>query len=197
MCCQWIASSTDKWQIFHNTSLLQTDKVLETPVLQILPKLLSHSKNNIVKEAAWTISNITAGNVKQIQAIIDANILPYLCHILRHAEFKTQKETAWAITNFCNGGTPMQINALLSSGILPPFCDLLESSDVKTVVVVIDGLNNILEVCYVLCFKTVLLPVEKSPGCQFCINISFCYQNMEASFLCRKFWNQCLFVHYI
>ena len=35
-------------------------------------KLLQHPKMNIVKEAAWTVSNITAGNHTQIQVGIRA-----------------------------------------------------------------------------------------------------------------------------
>jgi hypothetical protein len=35
-----------------------------------------------VKEAAWTISNVTAGNPDQIQMVIDANILEPLIEVL-------------------------------------------------------------------------------------------------------------------
>ena len=52
----------------------------------------------------WTISNITAGNRQQIQAVIDANVFPVLIDILGKAEFKTRKEAAWAITNTTSGG---------------------------------------------------------------------------------------------
>lgn len=37
---------------------------------------------SIVKEAAWTISNIIAGNVGQIQAVINADLIRYLNHIM-------------------------------------------------------------------------------------------------------------------
>jgi hypothetical protein len=40
------------------------------------------SRSNIVKEAAWTISNVTAGNPDQIQMVIDANILEPLIEVL-------------------------------------------------------------------------------------------------------------------
>ena len=51
---------------------MKTDAVIAAGGLPKLAELLAHSKNNIVKEAAWTVSNITAGNQKQIQAVIDA-----------------------------------------------------------------------------------------------------------------------------
>lgn len=50
----------------------QTDTVINAGGLPRLAKLLEHNKNNIVKEAAWTLSNITAGNQRQIQDVIDA-----------------------------------------------------------------------------------------------------------------------------
>jgi hypothetical protein len=35
-----------------------------------------------MKEATWAVSNITAGNVDQIQEIIDAGVLDPLIHVL-------------------------------------------------------------------------------------------------------------------
>ena len=53
----------------------KTDAVISAGGLDKLAILLKHPKNNIVKEAAWTVSNVTAGNQKQIQAVIDAGKL--------------------------------------------------------------------------------------------------------------------------
>lgn len=60
----------------------QTDAVLAAGSLPVFNNLLKHPRMNIVKEAAWTVSNITAGNPGQIQAVIDANILPNLIEVL-------------------------------------------------------------------------------------------------------------------
>lgn len=109
-------------------------------------KLLQHSRLNIVKEAAWTISNITAGNSEQIQKVIDAGILPPLLHVLQTGDFKSQKEAAWAVTNYTSGGTIAQLAKLVEMGALKPMCNLLNSKDYKTVTVVLDGINNILNV---------------------------------------------------
>lgn len=46
------------------------------------PALLQHTKTGIQKEAAWTISNITAGNVAQIQQVIDYQLVPLVINIL-------------------------------------------------------------------------------------------------------------------
>ena len=45
----------------------QTQAVIGQGALKYFDKLLWHKKNNIQKEAAWTLSNITAGTKTQIQ----------------------------------------------------------------------------------------------------------------------------------
>ena len=77
--------------------------------LRSLLSLLSSPKKSIRKEACWTISNITAGNKAQIQAVIDEGLIPPVLYILNTAEFDIKKEAAWAISNACSGGTPEQI----------------------------------------------------------------------------------------
>ena len=62
-----------------------------------------------LQEAAWTISNITAGNHTQIQVVVDAGVLQPLIDILVKGDFKAQKEAAWAVTNLTSGGTVQQI----------------------------------------------------------------------------------------
>ena len=61
------------------------------------------------QEAAWTVSNITAGNQNQIQMVIDAGVLQPLIDILVKGDFKAQKEAAWAVTNLTSGGSVQQI----------------------------------------------------------------------------------------
>ena len=51
--------------------------------MRYFPRLLAHSKANVVKEAAWTISNVTAGNLQQIQAVIDAGLLGPVLEVLQ------------------------------------------------------------------------------------------------------------------
>lgn len=56
--------------------------VLDANVLATFTSLLQHAKPAIQKEAAWTISNITAGNSSQIQQVIHQNLLPLIIQIL-------------------------------------------------------------------------------------------------------------------
>merc|ERR1719210_2161295 len=124
--------------------MVQALAVIHHSTVPVFAKLLQHPKMNIVKESAWTISNITAGNPDQIQTVIDAGCLQPLIDILVKGDFKAQKEAAWAVTNLTSGGTVQQIVHLCGEGVLKPFCDLLAAKDDKTVGVVLDGIANIL-----------------------------------------------------
>lgn len=122
----------------------QTDVVVLRG-LGFMKNLLKHGPPNVKKEAAWTISNITAGNAAQIQAVIDAGIIPELIEVISNGDAKSQKEAAWAVTNLTSGGLPEHIVYLVNCGVLKPMCNLLDTKDSKVIVVVLDGLANILQ----------------------------------------------------
>ncbi|KDP23371.1 hypothetical protein JCGZ_23204 [Jatropha curcas] len=126
---------------------VQTQFVIDNQALPCLYQLLMQNhKKSIKKEACWTISNITAGNRTQIQAVIEANIILSLVHLLQHAEFDIKKEAAWAISNATSGGSHEQIQFLVNQGCIKPLCDLLICPDPRIVTVCLEGLENILKV---------------------------------------------------
>ncbi|GKU86931.1 hypothetical protein SLEP1_g1394 [Rubroshorea leprosula] len=126
---------------------MQTQCIINHQALPFLLHLLiSNFKKSIKKEACWTISNITAGNVDQIQAVIESGIIDPLVNLLQNAEFEIKKEAAWAISNATSGGTHEQIKFLVSRGCIKPLCDLLNCPDPRIVSVCLEGLENILKV---------------------------------------------------
>jgi len=152
--------------------------ILNCNALPCLLHLLSYNKESIRKEACWTISNITAGNRQQIQAVINANIFPVLIEILSRAEFKTRKEAAWAITNATSGGSPEQITFLVEQGCIPPLCELLTVMDPKIIQVALNGLENILRLGEVLAKQANGNAVN-----QFAVQIEECYGLDKIEFL--------------
>ena len=126
---------------------LQTQIVIDCGALQCLLQLLTnYNKKSIKKEACWTISNITAGNKEQIQAVISSGIIGPLVELLARAEFDIKKEAAWAISNATSGGTAEQIRYLVQCKCIAPLCELLSCSDARIVTVAMEGLENILKV---------------------------------------------------
>ncbi|XP_019163557.1 PREDICTED: importin subunit alpha-like [Ipomoea nil] len=126
---------------------IQTQVMIDHQALACLLNLLTQNyKKNIKKEACWTISNITAGNKDQIQAVIDAGLTPPIVDLLQNAEFDIKKEAAWAISNATSGGSKEQIKFLVAQGCIKPLCDLLACPDPRIVTVCLEGLENILKV---------------------------------------------------
>ena len=74
------------------------------------------------QEAVWFLSNITAGNQQQVQAVIEAGLVPMIIAHLTKGEFQTQKEAAWAISNLTISGNKTQVAYLVTQGVIPPFC---------------------------------------------------------------------------
>ena len=108
--------------------------------------LVNNQKESIKKEVCWVISNITAGNREQIQAVINAGLIGPLVNLLQNAKFDIKKEAAWAISNASSGGTREQIKYLVRKGCIKPLCDLLLCPDPGLVAVCLKGLENILKV---------------------------------------------------
>lgn len=106
--------------------------------------MLTHQKIGVQKEAAWTLSNITAGTQTQIASVITSNLIPLLVQVLGNSELRVQKEAAWALTNFTSGASTEQVLYLVQCQIMKPMCDLLSSKDSKLIKVLLDGLCNIL-----------------------------------------------------
>jgi importin subunit alpha-2 len=65
----------------------------------LLAKLLEHYKMNIIKVAAWAVSNIAAGDSVQIEALFSNDVIRPLVEVLANGDFICQKEAARAITN--------------------------------------------------------------------------------------------------
>jgi len=123
----------------------QTQEVLNRDALKYFHALLSHAKPKINKEAVWFLSNITAGTKTQVQAVIDAGLIPQVIHLLARGDLATRREAAWCINNLTLSGKREQVAYVLQQGVLSPFCHLLTTDDPQILVVVLDGISNILK----------------------------------------------------
>lgn len=80
-----------------------------------------------------------------MQAVIDANLMPQVIHLLSKSDLATRREAAWCINNLSLSGKREQIAYVLEQGVLQPFCELLTVEDPQIMVVVLDGISNILK----------------------------------------------------
>merc|ERR1711937_994292 len=110
----------------------QTQVILSCGALAHLPHFLHAKKSNLVKEACWLLSNITAGTPDQIQAVMDAGLVSKVLDLcLGGATHLVRKEAFWTIANLAVGGRPDQIHVAVDLGLIKAL---------------IDGLSNVLKV---------------------------------------------------
>jgi len=102
------------------------------------------SNPHIKKETLWTLSNMTAGNERQIQSVIDSGVIPTVILCLRAIEPEVRKEACWVIGNGVKLGTPSQIDYFVSKGCVKPLLDLLIETDFRIVDITLEALKNIL-----------------------------------------------------
>ncbi len=60
-------------------------------------------------------------------------------------DLATRREAAWCINNLTLSGKREQVAYVLQQGVLTPFCHLLQLDDPQILVVVLDGISNILK----------------------------------------------------
>lgn len=114
--------------------------------LSALRDLLSHEKEQIVKNACWTISNIAAGNGDHIQSLINANVYPTILNLLDTSNIEVQREAAWTIRNGLSiPASRNQLDYFVSIGCIPTLCKLARSTDDGILRVVLRTIRTILD----------------------------------------------------
>jgi hypothetical protein len=81
---------------------------------------------DVVREACWTLSNLTADSEGLITAVMAAGLMPALIAAMRHAHDAVRKEAAWAVSNAITGGTREHQHVIAAFGCGGPLCDVLE-----------------------------------------------------------------------
>ncbi len=61
-----------------------TEVILDCDAVPKLKSLINHKNREIQKEACWTLSNIAAGTVEQIQSVIDSGAIPLLVDLVNN-----------------------------------------------------------------------------------------------------------------
>ncbi|XP_069989454.1 importin subunit alpha-4 [Penaeus vannamei] len=122
----------------------QTEAVVSSGALPIFRDLLGHPNAGIASEAAWILSNVTAGTPTQIQMVIDVQVVPALMKAVeKQRNEELQKEASWALCNMVSGGTEEQIAMLVSVGAVSSLCHLLKAEDPALVMLGLEALSGV------------------------------------------------------
>jgi hypothetical protein len=130
----------------HSNSTDYTEVILECGAVPRLKELITHSNREIQKEACWTLSNIAAGTVEQIQAVVDSGAIPPLVRLVRDkkTDQEVRSEACWVVLNATSCGSDSQIEVLVDEGCVSVLGVLL--SEATMVMMALEGLERVLQV---------------------------------------------------
>jgi len=123
-----------------------TQHIVEHGAVPCLRNLINHVNREIQKEACWTLSNIAAGTVEQIQFVLDSGSIPDLVQLAQDADTDpdVKIEACWVLLNATSCGNNSQIEYLVNNGCVSVLCALL--SDASMIMMALEGLEKILQV---------------------------------------------------
>lgn len=129
-----------------STTTDYTEVILECNAVPRLKELVTHSNREIQKEACWTLSNIAAGTVDQIQAVIDSGAIVPLVRLVRDSktDSEVRSEACWVVLNATSCGSDSQIEVLVDEGCVAVLGVLL--SEATMVMMALEGLERVLQV---------------------------------------------------
>lgn len=79
------------------------ERCLWEGVLDKLTNYLFQSNSNIIKEACWAISNITAGPSHHVEKFIDSGAFDRIIALLSATNIDHRKEALWVLANAITG----------------------------------------------------------------------------------------------
>ncbi|KAL3934674.1 MAG: hypothetical protein SGBAC_009656 [Bacillariaceae sp.] len=130
----------------HSTTTDYTEVILECNAVPRLKDLVTHSNREIQKEACWTLSNIAAGTVDQIDAVIQSGAIKPLVELVQgeNTDQEVRSEACWVVLNATSCGSDAQIEILVDEGCVSVLGVLL--SEASMVMMALEGLERVLQV---------------------------------------------------
>lgn len=130
----------------HSSTTDYTEVILECSAVPRLKDLVTHSNREIQKEACWTLSNIAAGTVDQINAVIGSGAIKPLVKLVqnKNTDQEVRSEACWVVLNATSCGSDAQIEILVDEGCVSVLGVLL--SEASMVMMALEGLERVLQV---------------------------------------------------
>jgi hypothetical protein len=140
------AECSDEANLSSSAPTDYTEVILDCNAVPKLKELVTHSNREIQKEACWTLSNIAAGTVDQIQAVIDSGAIPPLVKLVSNkgTDQEVRSEACWVVLNATSCGSDSQIEVLVDEGCVSVLGVLL--GEASMVMMALEGLERVLQV---------------------------------------------------
>jgi len=128
----------------------KTEKVLQLKILDKYKRLLCDdisppTNNKEKREICWSLSNITAGPLKDRLKVLECGLFPVLIQYLEAGPYDIQKEALWAISNATPEANKQIICPLVDLGVIKALCAFLRKTNKdKTLMVCLECIENIL-----------------------------------------------------
>lgn len=122
----------------------QEQKILDLGFLNCVNKLLTQNKIALKKETLWMLSNITAGSDEQIKQVLDHPCMRIVLKCLEDPDIEIKNEAAWVVSNATNAQDKNLVLKIYEIGAFPLICEFLNDGNSKVIMVVLEGIDNLL-----------------------------------------------------
>lgn len=124
----------------------QTQHLVDIGIIPALGLMLTVKRKMFRREACWALSNITAGNSRQVQAVFDATppVFPKIIELLHTDVIEVRKEALWVVTNTFETGSWNHI-LYLAPQVLQPLCNLLSAGEPAILLAALQGVHKLLK----------------------------------------------------
>lgn len=129
----------------HSSIPDYTEVILELNAVPYLKDLVCHENREIQKESCWTLSNIAAGTISQIQAVIESGVITPLVELVSDpsTDKEVRSEACWVVLNATSCGSDEQIEILVEEGCVNVLGVLL--AEPSMIMMSMEGLERVLQ----------------------------------------------------
>jgi importin subunit alpha-6/7 len=124
-----------------------TNAMLLASPFPALKRLLATKSKKLQLDLCWVLSNFTAGDEGQIQAVIDEGLISRVVELMAPGvDFGVRREACWVVSNAIVGGDVAQVLEMVDEDVIEALISTAQCSEPKVQVLSLDALARVLEV---------------------------------------------------